>query len=360
MKKLKQAGIKLIVATGDHKETAANVAKEAGIPVRKNGIITGIEMDSLSDKELENKILDLDLFARIEPAHKIRIVNAWKKAGHSIAMIGDGVNDAPALKAAEIGVALGSGSDVAHETSDIVLLDNNLSTIAAAVKEGRTIFDNIRKIIVYLMADSFSEIILIAGSILLDLPLPLLATQILWINLVTDGFPNLALTMEKSEPEIMNEKPRPKNEPLVNKEMKVLIFLIGIVTDIGLLALYLTMLKMNFDIQHIRTMVFTALAIDSLLYVFSIKSFRRTIFKINLLSNKWLLVAVAAGLSTQLMALYIPSLQRLFKVVPLNLYEWGIILGLALIKITFIEITKEWFILKHKRQKNNTKKNSLE
>ncbi|MFH1644366.1 MAG: HAD-IC family P-type ATPase [bacterium] len=351
---LKNAGIQVIVITGDHIDTAINIAKEAGIDAQEKSILTGIELDEISDNQLIKKIKDINIFARVEPKHKIKIINALKKIGLAVAMIGDGVNDAPALKAADIGVALGSGSDVAHEISDVVLLDNNLSSIDAAVRIGRTIFDNIRKIIVYLLADSFSEIILIGVSILMGLPLPLLAAQIFWINLVTDGFPSLALTMEPSEPEVMEEKPRAKDEPIINTEMKVLIFLIGIITDLILLGLYIYLLKTGRDLTHIRTLIFTALAIDSLFYVFSVKSFRRSIFRTNIFSNKWLILAVFAGLITQLCAIYLAPLQKLFKTVPLTLNEWLIILSLGIFEIVAIEITKEWFILK---EKNNSKKN---
>ena len=341
---LKKAGIKLVVITGDHKNTAENIAKEAGLEIEEKNIMTGKELEKISDDMLKEKIKDIKIFARVEPKHKIRIIDAFKKNRQSVAMIGDGVNDAPALKAADIGVALGSGSDVSHEISDVVLLNNNLSSIDAAVKIGRTIFDNIRKIIVYLMADSFSEIILISAAILMGLPLPILAPQIFWINLVTDGLPHLALTIEPSEPEVMQEKPRSKDEPIMNTEMKVLIFLIGIFTDLVLLGLYIYLLKTHRDIQHIRTLIFTALAIDSLFYVFSVKSFRRSIFRINLFSNKWLIFAVLGGFITQLCAVYLPPLQKLFKTVPLTLNEWLIIIALGILNVIAIEITKEWFI----------------
>ncbi|MCK4517434.1 HAD-IC family P-type ATPase, partial [Candidatus Babeliales bacterium] len=344
IKELSEAGIRTVVVTGDHKDTAQKIAEGAGINIREGGCITGVQLDVMSDDVLYDRITSIDLFARVDPKHKIRIVDAWQKQGNCVAMIGDGVNDAPALKVADIGVALGSGSDVAHEISDMVLLDNNLSTISAAVQQGRIIFDNIRKIIVYLMADSFSEIILIAGSMLLGLPLPILATQILWINLVTDGFPDIALTMEPGEPEIMHEKPRPKDEPVMNTEMKALIFIIGIITDLGLFGLYWGLLQSEFDLPHIRTIIFTALAIDSLLYVFSVRSFRTPLFRMNPFKNKWLNLAVVGGLIVQLAAIYLPSMQRLFSTVSLGRTEWMIILALALVKITGIEITKDWFI----------------
>lgn len=340
---LTNAGIKTVVVTGDHKDTAVNITKGAGLSVDEKNILTGRELDEMEEEDLYDRIPSIDLFARVDPKHKIRIVDAWQKRGESVAMIGDGVNDAPALKAADIGVALGSGSDVTHETSDMVLLNNNLATISAAVRQGRIIFDNIRKIIVYLMADSFSEIILILGALLIGLPLPILATQIFWINLVTDGFPDLALTMEPGEPEVMSERPRSKDEPIMDRDMKLLIFLIGIVTDIGLFGLYITLLNMGWDLIHVRTIMFTALGIDSLLYVFSVRSIRTSIFRVNPFKNKWLNIAVVAGAFVQLSAIYIPSMRKLFSTVPLGMKEWGIILALALIKIFCIEITKELF-----------------
>jgi Ca2+-transporting ATPase len=353
---LKQAGITLVLVTGDHKETASNIAEKVGISHKKENIITGTELDNITDTELKKKVDHINIFARVDPRHKIRIINAWQKKGKAVAMTGDGVNDAPSLKAADIGVALGSGSDVSHEVSDIVLLDNNLSIISHAVKQGRTIFDNIRKIIVYLMADSFTEIVLITGAILCGLPIPILASQILWINLVTDGFPYMALTIEPSEPHIMQEQPRPKQEHIINKEMKLLIFVIGIITDIGLFGLYYALLRLNFNLQHIRTIMFTAIAIDSLFYAFSVKSLKRSLLKINPFSNKWLVYAVIAGFLVQLSAIYLPFMQKLFSTITLNLLEWSIIICLALIKLVGIEVTKKcsnYFFL---RKKITTKK----
>jgi len=346
IKELTGAGIKTIVVTGDHKDTALNISRGAGILVEEGGVMTGKEVNGLSVDELKEKVADVNVFARVDPRHKIKIVDAWKKRGHSVAMIGDGVNDAPAIKSADVGVSLGSGSDVAHEISDMVLLENNLSVIDAAVREGRIIFDNIRKIIVYLMADSFSEVILIAGAILIGLQMPLLAVQILWINLVTDGFPYMALTLEPGEPEIMKEKPREKNEPVMNTEIKVLIFVIGIITDIGLFGLYLGLLKFDFDLQHIRTIIFTALAIDSLLYVFSVRSLKHSIFRVNPLKNMWLNIAVVFGFLIQLAVIYIKPMQTLFSTVYLGLNEWMIILVLSMVKIVAIEATKEIFFVK--------------
>jgi len=344
VKSLESAGIKTVVVTGDHTKTAVNIAKSAGVDVREDGVMTGMQLDETSDAQLAEKIENIDVFARVEPKDKVRIIKAWQSHDKCVAMTGDGVNDAPALKAADIGIALGSGSDLTHEIADMVLLDDNLSVVAAAVREGRIIFDNIRKVVVYLLVDSFSEVVLIGAAVLIGLPSPLSAIQILWINLVSDGFPDMALTMEPAEPGIMKQKPRHKNEPIVNKEMKVMIFLIGIITDIGLFAIYLIFRKMQFDLLHLRTIIFTALAVDSLLYVFSVRSMKSSIFRVNPFRNKWLNFAVILGFLVQLAAIYVPSLQCLFSTVSLSFLEWGIILALSLIKITCIELTKDWFL----------------
>ena len=346
IKELNKAGIKVIIVTGDHKDTTASIAKKAGIEFQEENILTGSQLDKITEKQLTKIIPSIIIFARVDPRHKIRIVQAWQSFGKSVAMTGDGVNDAPALKAADIGVALGSGSDVAHEISDIVLLDNNLSSIDSAVKEGRTIFDNIRKVIVYLMTDSFSEIVLIGGAILFNLPLPLLASQIFWVNLISDGLPYLALTVEPAEPEIMQERPRNKNEPIINRDMKILIFIIGIITDIGLFLLFLFLLKNNFNLQHIRTIMFTSIAIDSLFYVFSIKNMHKTIFKMDIFSNRWLIPCVISGFLLQLSVVYIPILQKLFSTTSMNFFEWIMIIFISLIKITAIEISKKYFFTK--------------
>lgn len=349
VEQLKGAGIRTVLVTGDHAETARTIARGAGIMVRDNGLITGTQLQEMSEDELLGRISEIDVFARVDPRDKVRIVEAWKNAGQTVAMTGDGVNDAPALRSADIGIALGAGSDFVHEIADLVLLDNNLSTISIAVREGRIVFDNIRKVITYLLADSFSEVILIGGAVLMGLPLPLLAVQVLWINLVSDGPPSIALTMEPGEAGIMHEKPRKKDEPILNTEMKTIIFIIGIVTDLGLFGLYLILRHFDTNMIHLRTIIFTALSVDSLLFAYSIRSMRTSLFRMNPFSNKWMLPAIIIGLCIQLSVVYIPFLQKLFSTIPLGLMDWVIIMGLALVKITAIELTKEWFIIRRKK-----------
>lgn len=347
------AGVRTVIITGDHPDTALAIAKEAGLDTNKERTVIGSRLDQLSDEELQKKVKDIDVYARVEPAHKVRIVNAWKKHDEVVSMTGDGVNDAPALKAADIGVALGTGTEVAKSTSEIVLLNNALTTIVKAIEQGRVIYDNIRKVTMYLLVDSFTEIVLIGTAVMLGLPLPLMAAQILWINLITDGFPSLALTLEPGEKDVMKEPPRPRNEPVLNKEMKVLIFIIGILTDIGIMGIFLYLLNMSHDIEYVRSIIFTAVAIDSLIYVFAIKSFRHSIFKTNIFNNKWLIFGVIAGLGLQIMAVTVPFFQSIFEITHLHLYDWLLLISIGCVKLISIEIVKWFFIARHHHKKVN-------
>ena len=349
IKTCQNAGIRTVMVTGDHKLTAMAIANEIGLGVKDKNILEGKDLDKISDNDLTKRVKDITVYARVSPKDKIRIVDAWQARGEVVAMTGDGVNDAPALKSADIGVALGSGTDVAKETADLVILDNNFKTIVAAVRQGRVIFDNIKKVALYLLSDSFSEVLLISGSLFFGLPLPLLAAQILWINLVTDGFPNIALANEPIEEEVMEGRPAPKDAPLLNKEMNFLIFLISLITGIGNLLLFYFIWKLTGDIERSRTIVFVALGLDSLLYVFSIRSLRHSIFTGGLFHNKYLILAVLAGLSLQLVAIYIPFLQNILRTVALGLIDWLIILVVCLLVITFIEISKHIFLVRQRR-----------
>lgn len=344
------AGIRPVMVTGDHMLTAVSVAKQVGIEVKKNNTLNGAEIDKMTDRELEKIIKKVDVFSRVEPHHKVRIVDAWQKTGAVVAMTGDGVNDAPALKAADVGVALGSGTDVAKENSDLVLLNNHYQTIVDAVQQGRVIFDNIRKVIVYLLSDSFSEMILIVGALLLRLPLPILPAQILWINLVTDGLPDMALTLEPGEKDVMKLPPRKRTEPLLNREMKAIIFIIGLITDLGLLGLFYYFISSGTDLVFARTVIFAALGLDSLLYVFSCRSLRHTIFTMNPFSNRWLVLAVVGGLGLQLIALYVPFFQNVFNLTTLGMSDWILVGSIGIIKLIGIEFTKTLFITYWRRK----------
>ncbi len=341
----RKAGIRPVIVTGDHQKTARAIFRELGLKVDGN-VVQGEDLDKWDDRELKQKVKKIDIYARVEPEHKLRIVDAWQSRGEVVAMTGDGVNDAPALKSADIGIALGGGSDVTKETADLILLDNNFSVIVAAVKQGRVIFDNIRKVILYLLTDSFSEIILVSGSLFLGLPLPILAIQILWINLVADGLPSIALTLDPAEDGLMKDKPRDRREPILNTEMKILIFIIGVITDFVLFGLFLFLLNFSKDLDYIRTIIYAALGLDSLLYVFSVRTLRHSIFTENPLKNRFLVVAVAVSLVVLVSIIYLPVLRDIFQTVFLGWQEWLIIIGLAIVKVFLIEIVKHHFIVK--------------
>jgi P-type Ca2+ transporter type 2C len=341
----RQAGMRPIIVTGDHKLTALTVANKLGFKVSEKEILEGQDLSKISDKDFGKIFSKIKVYARVEPAQKLRIVRAWQERGEVVAMTGDGINDAPALKKADIGIALGSGSDIAREVSDLVLLTDNFNVIVAAIEEGRAIVNNIRKTITYLLSDSFSEVILVGVSLLLGWPLPILAAQILWVNLIEDGPLGICLAFEKKEKGIMKQKPKSYRFSLLNKEMKTLIFIIGLVTDVLLLGLFFFLLKYSgYEMPHIRSVIFAGLTIDSLFYIFSCKSLKRNLWQINLLSNKFLIFSWLFGIIMLLIALYIPFFQGLLKTVPLNLVDWGLVLVLGILNMFLIESTKYYFI----------------
>jgi P-type Ca2+ transporter type 2C len=344
IKNIKKAGVRTIIITGDNRHTALAVAKELGLTPNKDEVIDGEDLASIPDSRLPEIVKKVKIFSRATPEDKLRIVSALQKNGDVVAMTGDGVNDAPALQKADIGVALGSGTDVAKETADIVLLNNNFSTIVSAVRQGRVIFDNIRKVILYLLANSFTEMAVIIVGLLLGWPLPLLATQILWINLVTDGLPDLALTQEPEEPEIMTEKPQKRNAPILDFERKFLILFISTVTTVFTLGLFYLIWKTTGDIHKARTVAFTAVGVESLLYVFSVRSVRHSIFETNIFRNKWLIAAVVGGFIIQVLGVYLPFLQKVLHTVPLSFTEWLLILLVCFWIIGIIELVKHFFI----------------
>jgi len=343
----RRAGMRPIIVTGDHKLTAKAVAEELGFKIKAENILEGKDLDLLSEKEFAEILPKIKIYARVEPKHKMRIIAAWQERGEVVAMTGDGINDAPALKKADIGVALGSGTEVAKETSDLILLNDSFSIIVAAVEEGRAVLDNIRKVITYLLSDSFSEIILITGALVAGFPLPVLPAQILWVNLIEDGLPDISLAFEPKEKDLISQKPQDSKRPLLTKEMKTIIFVIGILTDLMLLGLFFWLLNKSHDISYVRTMVFAGLAINSLFYVFSCRSLRNNIWKVNPFSNKFLLAAVFIGFAMLVLAIYVPALQTLLKTVSLDLNDWLILFGLGFANVILIEAAKWYFIAKH-------------
>ncbi len=343
-----KAGIHTIIITGDNKHTARAIAKELGLNLQDDEMIDGSEIAGYSEAALERAVKKIRLFSRATPEDKLRIVAALQRNESVVAMTGDGVNDAPALQKADIGVALGSGTDVAKETADMVLLNNNFTTIVASVRQGRVIYDNIRKVILYLLSGSFSEMLIIMIGLLLGWPLVLLPAQILWVNLVTDTFPHLALTQEAEEPETMSEPPRKRGESVLDYERKFLIVFISLFTALSVLGIFWFVMQQTGDLDRARTVAFLTLSINTLLYVFSVRSVRHSIFEINILSNRWLLGAVFFSFLMQIAGVYVPFLQTILRTVAIGLADWILVLFVCLWIIALIEIAKHYFIAQRK------------
>jgi len=337
----KKAGIRTVIVTGDHKFTAKAIAEEIGLEARDKNIMEGKELETISDDELKEKSKTISIYARVSPRHKLRIVDALQANGEVVAMLGDGVNDAPALKSADIGVAVGSGTDVAKEVADLVLLDDNFKTVVKAVEQGRVIFQNIRKVFVYLVADDFSELFLFLANMAMGFPLPLLPAQILWINLIEDGFPDIALTTEQETKGVMDEKPRNPKEPILNKPLKLWMTAVFFISGLAAFLLFFFLWKLTGDLHKTRTIVFALIGLDSLVFAFSVRSFKRTIFRKDIFSNRYLVGGVIIGLILLIGAIYFPPLQKLLTTQPLNMVEWAVIFSITLIEIVLIEFFKK-------------------
>ncbi len=340
IKLCREAGIRPIIITGDHQKTAMAVAEEAGFPIHSAKAITGEILDRTDDQELLKMIKKTAVFARISPHHKLRIVKALKARGEVVAMTGDGVNDAPAIKAADIGIALGSGSEVSKESADIILLDNNLSTIVAAVEQGRVIFSNIRKVITFLLSDCFSEIILISGALFFGLPLPLLPAQILWLNIVNDGFPNFALAFEAGEAGIMQRPPVDKHEPIVNRDMKNIIFLVGIIRDLIIFIIFYYLIFYTADTAYVRTIIFASLGVKSLLSIFSLRNLHRMVYELNPFVNRYLNISISLSFALILAVVYWPPLQKILMTKALDAAGWLVVFLIGIVSVILLEFYK--------------------
>lgn len=347
LKECQQAGIRVKVITGDYLETALAIIGKLGIKNHQK-VLEGNQLEKMSDDELRKIVPEVVLFARTTPEQKLKIVKALKYNQEVVAMMGDGVNDALALKQADVGIVVNQASDVAKETADMVLLDSNFATIVHAIEEGRNIFENIRKIVFYLLSSSFAEIILIGGSILLGLPLPLAAVQIIWINLIEDSFPALSLAFEPWEKELMTIPPRQKATPILSLPMKFLIFVVGIFLNFFLLFIFWALNNGFLHFSSPQTVMFVALGIDFLFIPFACRSLRKPIFKFNPFSNKILNFSLILGSILLASAVYLPSLQLLLKTHPLGITEWTFLLFLGFFNFLLIEVTKWAFIKKYK------------
>ena len=335
----KKAGIKTVMITGDHIATAKSIAKELNILSEKDKAITGRELDNISEKELEKNIEKYSVFARVTPEHKVRIVKAWQKKGAVVAMTGDGVNDSPALKNADIGIAMGKGgTDVAKNASDMILVDDNFVTIVEAVREGRNIYDNIRKAVHFLIATNIGEIVTIFLGLILGLDTPLLAIQLLWINLVTDSFPAIALGLGKEESGIMERKPRSAKESLFADGLWWKIITEGVM--IGVLTLLsFTLGTKLFNLEIGRTMAFVSLGLLELVHSFNIKS-EESILRIGILDNKFLIGSFIVGMMLQVGVVAIPGLAKIFNLVTLDKSQWIYVVIISILPLFIIELQK--------------------
>lgn len=353
----KQSGIKTIMITGDHKNTAFAIAKELGIAEDESQAIFGTELDKMSDEELSSKIDNLRVFARVSPEHKVRIVKAFKSKGNIVSMTGDGVNDAPSLKMADIGVAMGiTGTDVAKGASDMVLTDDNFSTIVTAIEEGRNIFNNIKKSVLFLLSCNAGEIIALFFAIILGWEAPLLSIHILWVNLITDTLPALSLGMDPGDKDVMKEKPRDPDENLFAHGGGIKVLLNGLL--IGLLTLtafvigakmytgtknILPLFPANISeeaLRHARTMAFVVLSVSQLFHSFNMRHPDKSIFQLGLFSNKYLIGAVIIGILLQDIVITVPFLRNVFNVYDLYMKDWLIVGILSVMPLVINEIAK--------------------
>lgn len=336
----KMAGIRTVMITGDHRLTARAIGKELGIG---NGeVIEGVQLDRMSSEDLREHIDDVSVFARVTAEHKVRIVEALKARGHIVAMTGDGVNDAPALTAADIGVAMGrTGTEVTKEASDMVIADDNFATIVSAIEEGRRIFDNIRKGTSYLLSVSFAELATIFFAVALGFPLPLLAAQILWINVVAEEFPAIGLALEPSHSDIMKRKPRDPKESMPSRPL--MIYTLGIAATIvaGTLGMYIITLQSNPDLSYARTVAFVGLGFFTVYNAYSSRSLQESVFRMNPLGNKTLLIGIAASILAILAVVYIPFMQFIFETRPLTSESWILILITGLVVVLAAEVMKK-------------------
>ncbi|WP_242274091.1 cation-translocating P-type ATPase [Bacillus cereus group sp. BfR-BA-01310] len=352
----KKAGIRTVMITGDHKDTAFAIAKELGIAEEKSEIMIGTELDNISDTELASKINHLNVFARVSPEHKVKIVKALRAKGNIVSMTGDGVNDAPSLKQADVGVAMGiTGTDVAKGAADVVLTDDNFSSIVKAVEEGRNIYRNIKKSILFLLSCNFGEIITLFLAILLGWATPLRPIHILWVNLITDTLPALSLGVDPEDPDVMKEKPRHAKESLFSGSVPFLIFngvVIGLLTltafivgaklyteDTNLFPLFPDQIDED-ALLHAQTMAFVVLSFSQLVHSFNLRSRTKSIFSIGIFTNKYLVFSLLIGVLMQVCIISIPPLANIFGVHALTIQDWGFVLLLSIIPLVVNEIIK--------------------
>jgi Ca2+-transporting ATPase len=336
-----RAGIKTVMITGDHPDTARAIGHELGILGKGDEVLVGAELDRLDDEALKERVAQISVYARVTAEHKLRIVRAWKARGAVVAMTGDGVNDAPAIKEASIGIAMGiTGTEVTKEAADIIITDDNFASIVAAVEEGRGIYDNIVKTLAYLLAGNTGELIVMLSAVLLGWPLPLLPLHLLWINLVTDGLPALALATDPIDPGVLNRPPRRSQETLFNRNFLTLTLFTGLLTAGVTLGVFTYELYIDNSLEQARDAAFTALVIAELLRAFGARSEQLTIWQIGLFSNLRLFLIVAVSFALQLAIHHVPMLQTLFQIEPVSLNQCVVWIGVGFIPLIVLELRK--------------------
>lgn len=335
-----RAGIQVVMISGDYPHTAVAIARKVGIFHRGDRMLSGGEIEKMNDAELASRLEGVSVFARVTPEHKLRIIEGYRKRGETIAMTGDGVNDAPSLVAADLGVSMGKiGTEVAKEAADIVLLDDNFKTIVSAVREGRNIFQIIRKVLLYLFSTNVGEFFTIVGALLLGFPLPVLPVQILWLNLVTDSFPVIALALESEDPGLM-ENVFKRSRKLIDGTMLLRVVVMSVPMVVGTLILFGGAFQNN--LEHALTLSLTALAVFQWMNVFNCRSERRSVFSLKNPANRYLGISLGAAVLLQLAVVYLPFLQRVFHTVPLSISEWLIIIAISF-SIVFVEEIRKIF-----------------
>jgi Ca2+-transporting ATPase len=334
VKGCKQAGIRTIMITGDHAVTAVSIARKIGLGGDDPVVITGKELETMSDEDLFNKVKTVSVYARVSPQHKLRITRQLLKHGEVVAVTGDGVNDAPALKAAHIGIAMGrTGTDVAKEASDAVLADDNFASIFAAVEEGRVVYDNIKKVTLFLVSCGFGELIAIIATLLMGFPIPYIAAQILWLNLVTNGLQDVALAFEPAEKGVLRRPPRHPKEGILTNLMIQRTFLMGIVMAVGTVFIFISNLNSGVSLEHARTVALTTMVFFQFYQALNCRSEIHSIFKMSPMSNPFLFLSMIAAFFAHLAVLYVPALQWVFRTVPLTAKEW---VGIGAITVTIV------------------------
>ncbi|MGD0783531.1 MAG: cation-translocating P-type ATPase, partial [Candidatus Aminicenantales bacterium] len=336
------SGIRTVMITGDHKNTAVAIARELGFYGLDSEALTGEELDRLDDAAFERRVDHTPVYARVAPEHKLRVVRAWRKRGDIVAMTGDGVNDAPAVKEADIGVAMGlTGTDVTKEVSDMVITDDNFSSIVAAVEEGRGIYENIKKFIHYLLSCNSGEILVMFVTAMLGWPLPLLPIQLLWVNIVTDGLPALALGMDPVDRDIMSRPPRPTNEPIITRGRAVLILAQGVfIGACSLLAFAFVLFVEHESLSRARTAALIALTCSELFHALNCRNQRVSLFTLGLFTNGKLLLANSASLLLQFAIIFIPFTRTIFKVEALGLLDIVVLIIISALPLAAMELAK--------------------